>query len=150
EIFPFSSPVQARQELLKNQFDLVICDLQMPEVSGIDILKSIGEKSPDTVFVMLTAFGTAETAVEAMKLGAYDYLLKPIKVDELRIIVRQALEARDLKRENILLKEQLQQDLKFDEMIGNSRAMRGVFEMIKKVAATNSSVLITGESGTGK
>jgi two-component system response regulator PilR (NtrC family) len=131
-------------------FDLVISDVKMPGVGGIDVLKSIKELSPETVVIMITAFATAETAVEAMKLGAYDYIIKPFKVDELKLIINNSLEKRHLRKENILLKREIESRAGFENFIGKSEPMQKVFALIRQVAETNSTVLITGESGTGK
>lgn len=131
-------------------FDLVITDVKMPGVSGIDVLKMIKEISPETVVIMITAFATAETAVEAMKLGAYDYITKPFKIDEIKLIIQKALEKRRLRKENILLKREIKSKAGFENFIGKSEPMQKVFFLIRQVADTASTVLISGESGTGK
>ncbi|MGB9082609.1 MAG: sigma-54 dependent transcriptional regulator [Desulfuromonadaceae bacterium] len=131
-------------------FDLVLSDVNMPGLSGIDLLARIKEKSPETAVLMLTAFSTAEQAVEAMKLGAYDYICKPFKNEEIKQLVKNALEKQGLKRENILLKKDASERDSFCGIIGKSLKMRELFDMIQKVAASQSSVLILGESGTGK
>ena len=131
-------------------FDLVLSDVNMPGLSGIDLLARIKEKSSETAVLMLTAFSAAEQAVEAMKLGAYDYICKPFKNEELKQLIKNALEKQGLKRENILLKKDASERDSFCGIIGKSRSMRELFDMIQKVAASQSSVLILGESGTGK
>lgn len=131
-------------------FDLVISDVKMPGMDGIDVLKTVKEVSPETVVIMITAYATAETAVEAMKRGAYDYITKPFKVDEIKLIIQKALEKRHLRKENILLKREMESRQGFESFIGNSQAMQKVFLLIRQVANTNSTVLISGESGTGK
>jgi two-component system response regulator PilR (NtrC family) len=131
-------------------FDLVISDVKMPGIDGIAVLKSIKEISPETVVIMITAFATAETAVEAMKLGASDYIIKPFKVDELKLIINNSLEKRYLRKENTLLKREIASRAGFENFIGKSEPMQKVFALIRQVAETNSTVLITGESGTGK
>lgn len=133
-----------------SQFDLVISDVQMPGLSGIELLARIKAVSADTVVLMITAFSAADQAVEAMKLGAYDYIPKPFKIDEVKLLIRNALETRELKRENTLLKQDARARDGFCGIIGNSAKMRELFEMIRKVAGSLSSVLIMGESGTGK
>jgi len=131
-------------------FDLAITDVKMPGIDGIGVLKSLKEISPDTVVIMVTAFATAETAVEAMKLGAYDYILKPFKIDELKLIIHNSLEKRHLKKENILLKREITSQAGFENFIGKNEGMLKVFSLIRQIADTASTVLITGESGTGK
>jgi two-component system, NtrC family, response regulator PilR len=131
-------------------FDLVITDVKMPGMDGIGVLKTIKEISADTVVIMITAFATAETAVEAMKLGAYDYITKPFKVEEIKLIIQKALEKRYLKKENVLLKREITSRAGFENFIGKSEGMQKIFSLIRQVADTTSTVLITGESGTGK
>ena len=138
-------------KLLKEDiFDLVITDVKMPRSSGMDVLRAVKEHSPDTVVIMITAYATAESAVEAMKEGAYDYIMKPFKVDEIKLVVKNALEKRKLKEENQFLRREVQAGREFQSFVGRSEAMRRVFELITKVADKQSTVLITGESGTGK
>ena len=131
-------------------FDLVITDVKMPGIDGIEVLKTIKELSSETVVIMVTAFATAETAVEAMKLGAYDYIIKPFKIDELKLIINNSLEKRFLRKENILLKREIKSRAGFENFIGKSESMQKIFSLIRQVADTNSTVLISGESGTGK
>jgi len=131
-------------------FDLVISDVKMPGLDGIDVLKTIKDISPETVVIMITAFASTETAVEAMKLGAYDYITKPFKIDEIKLIIQKALEKRHLRNENILLKREIKSKAGFENFIGKSEPMQKVFSLIRQVADTMSTVLITGESGTGK
>lgn len=134
----------------KKSFDMVISDLKMPKMSGIELLTQAKERNKDLLFIMMTAFGTTETAVEAMKLGAYDYILKPFKLDEVRIILKQALRSQSLETENRLLKKELSEKNAFHHLIGDSKAMHQVFDLIQKAAQNPVNVLITGESGTGK
>lgn len=133
-------------------FDLVITDVKMPQMDGIGVLKVVKEMSPETIVIMITAFATTETAVEAMKHGAYDYIIKsaPFKVDEIKLIIEKALEKRSLRKENILLKREIESRAGFETFIGKSEAMQRVFALIRQVADTKSTVLVTGESGTGK
>jgi len=133
----------------KDIFDLVITDLKMPKASGIDLLKSIKDISPDTVVVIITAFGTTESAVEAIKLGAFDYIQKPFKMDEISLVVNNALEKRKLKEEVSILKGQVEGP-SIENIIGQSQAILEVFSLIRKFASSDANVLITGESGTGK
>jgi two-component system response regulator PilR (NtrC family) len=142
--------VDALKAVQTEIFDLVITDVKMPGTDGIEVLKTIKDISPETVVIMITAFAAAETAVEAMKLGAYDYIVKPFKVDELKIIINNSLEKRHLRKENILLKREIQSKAGFENFIGKSEPMQRVFSLIRQVADTASTVMITGESGTGK
>ena len=129
---------------------LVITDIRMPELSGYEVLRKVREESPDTLVIVITAFGSVENAVEAMKLGAYDYLTKPFGRDELRLVVEKALSFRGLEDENRRLREQLSEKTDFTRLVGTSDEMRQVFDMVQRVAATEATILISGESGTGK
>jgi two-component system, NtrC family, response regulator PilR len=131
-------------------YDLVITDVKMPKVDGIEVLRTIKEVSPETVVIVITAFATTDTAVQAMKLGAYDYITKPFKVDEIKLIIQKALEKHHLRKENILLKREIAARAGFENFVGNSAAMQKIFALIRQVADTKSTVLISGESGTGK
>ncbi len=138
-------------DLLKNKsFDMVISDLQMPNVTGLELLKHVKDNYPDMFFLMITAFGTTETAVDAMKMGAYDYLTKPFKIDEVRINIQHALKSRNLEFENRVLKKELGREYSFQNLVGNSEAMHKIFDLIQRVCQSPTNVLITGESGTGK
>jgi two-component system NtrC family response regulator len=129
---------------------LVISDMKMPGMDGMQVLKAIKERSPETLVIMITAFGTVDIAVEAMKAGAYDYITKPFNRDELRLTVAKALQFSGLTLENRRLKSELAERANFRSIIGNSPQMEKVFGIVRKVADTDASVLITGESGTGK
>ncbi len=141
---------EALARLGHEPFDLVITDVQMPEVSGLDVLRRTKEVSLETAVIMVTAFASAETAVEAMKEGAYDYITKPFKVDEIKLVIKNALERRNLSRENLLLKKELKTKYNFSNIIGSSAEMLKIYSLIQRVAATRTNVLIAGESGTGK
>ena len=134
----------------KEIYDLVITDLRMPKADGMDVLKAVKSSSPDTVVLVITAFATSDSAVEAMKQGAYDYLTKPFQVDEVQLIIRNALEKRRLSTENMLLKREMASQSSFAKIVGQSEAMQKVFDVVKKVADAKSNILICGESGTGK
>jgi two-component system NtrC family response regulator len=129
---------------------VVITDIQMPGFSGYDVLKKIKAESPGTLVIVITAFGSVERAVEAMKLGAYDYLTKPFSRDELRLVVAKALSYSGLQEENVRLREELSARVDFAHLVGISDEMQQVFDMVRRVAATEATVLISGESGTGK
>jgi len=141
---------QAIARLRDQTFDLIITDIQMPRVDGFGVLNHVLEVCPDTAVIMVTAFSTTEQAVEAMKLGAYDYITKPFKNDEIKLIVKNALERKTLRRENQELKKELGQRYSFGQLIGKSKAMREVYDLVEKVASSKANVLLTGESGTGK
>lgn len=134
----------------KDIFDIVITDIKMPGADGFGILKRTLDVSPETLVIMITAFGTMEAAVEAMKMGAYDYVHKPFKIDEIRLIVKNALDKRRLKTEVAVLREQVKSAYEVENIIAKSPAMRKIVEVLPKIANGTSNVLITGESGTGK
>lgn len=136
--------------LKKEIYDLVITDLRMPEVDGFQVLKTAKELFPDTVVIMITAYGTNERVIEAMKAGAYDFIHKPFQVDEIRIIINKALEKRRLKRELELLKEEIKEKSRLENIIGKSEKMQALLSSIPKIAQSGANVLITGESGSGK
>jgi two-component system response regulator PilR (NtrC family) len=131
-------------------FDLVVTDLRMRKVDGLAVLRAVKERSPETAVLMVTAFASTDTAVEAMKLGAYDYVTKPFKLDEIRLTIANALERKRLHEENQALRRQLHRERGFANFVGRSRKMLDVFETIRKIADTPSNVMITGETGTGK
>jgi two-component system NtrC family response regulator len=130
--------------------DLVITDMKMPGMDGLQVLKGIRERSPETPVIIITAFGAVDAAVEAMKLGAYDYISKPFNRDELKLVVRKALQMRTLAEENRQLRTELADRTDFRNMVGISAGMEKVFAMVRRVADTEATVLISGESGTGK
>jgi two-component system response regulator PilR (NtrC family) len=131
-------------------FDLVVTDLRMRGLDGLAVLRAVKERAPETAVLMVTAFAPTDTAVEAMKLGAYDYLTKPFKLDELRLTIASALERKRLHEENQALRRELHQGRGFANFVGRSRKMLDVFETIRKIAGSPSNVVITGETGTGK
>lgn len=130
--------------------DVLITDLKMPRLDGLEVLEYVKRESPETQVVMLTGHGTVESAVDAMKAGAYDYLIKPINIDELNLVVNRLLEGRALREENEQLREQVEQRFGMENIVGRSEAMGKVFSMVKTVAPSRANVLIYGESGTGK
>jgi two-component system response regulator PilR (NtrC family) len=142
--------LKAKEVIAQKSFDMVISDLQMPHMTGIELLKHVKDTYPDMVFMMITAFGTTESAVEAMKLGAYDYITKPFKIDEVRINIQNALRSKLLEVENRTLKKELTKEYSFQNLIGNSETMHRIYELIRRVSMTATNILITGESGTGK
>jgi two-component system, NtrC family, response regulator PilR len=141
---------QAIDIVHRERVDFLLSDIRMPDISGVDVLRAAKEANRDLVAFMMTAFASTDTAVEAMRLGAVDYFTKPFNMDELRLKVRQQLEALRLKQENVLLKRALNTSNEFCNIIGRSDLMLDLFKMVETIARTASTVLITGESGTGK
>ncbi len=141
---------EAFELLTQERFSIVITDLFLPDFSGIDILKKVKEDSPQTEVIMITGHASAETAVSAMKEGAYDYITKPLNIDELKIIIGKAVEKGRLLSENVYLRKQLLDKYEFANIVGNSPAMQTVFNLMKRIVKTDSTVLVMGESGTGK
>jgi two-component system, NtrC family, response regulator PilR len=140
----------AVETLGRETVDLLISDIKMPDLSGVEVLRAAKQIDQDILGIMITAFASTESAVEAMRLGACDYLTKPFDVDLLRMKVREKIENRQIRQENVLLKRSLGLPHQFSNIIGRSQAMLEVFKMIETVARTNSTILLTGESGTGK
>jgi DNA-binding NtrC family response regulator len=144
------SESKASDRISRGEFDLVISDISMPGRSGLDLLRQAKETSPDTPVIMITAYASTESAVEALKLGAADYVIKPFDVEELKIVVKNAIEKRRLEQENQILKRELKEKFRVEELIGDSSRMGEVMDLVGRIAPTNSTVLISGESGTGK
>ncbi|MFB0565006.1 MAG: sigma-54-dependent transcriptional regulator [Candidatus Aminicenantaceae bacterium] len=144
------SAQRALELIENNDIDLIVCDIKMPQISGIQILKHVKKKKPDIPVVMITAYASINQAVEALRAGAMDYVVKPFDIDELKITVSHGLEQRKLRQENILLKKELKRKHSLESMIGKSRKMMEVCSLIEKIADTDSTVLVSGESGTGK
>lgn len=131
-------------------FDVVLSDIRMTEVDGMAVLKAIKQRSPDTIVIMMTAFGSIETAIQSIKEGAFDYVSKPFKLDEIKLTIQRALEQRRLLKENILYRQELITKYKLENIVGRSPQMLKIYKTIARVADSKSTVLITGESGTGK
>ncbi len=141
---------EALEMLEQDIFDVVITDVKMPRADGFEVLKKTKEISPHTVVIMITAFGTAEAAFEAIKLGAYDYIEKPFKIEEIRIVIKRALERKKFISKLSLLSERIPAPQKLSNIIYRSEKMKNLIETLPKIAESNSNVLITGESGVGK
>jgi two-component system response regulator PilR (NtrC family) len=141
---------EARRAMAAKEHDLIITDLQMPDASGLDVLAESKAAHPDTQVIVVTAYATADTAIAAMKAGAYDYLVKPFKLDEVGLVVERALERRLLWRQNLALRDEIKGRYRLDRLLGKSAAMQRVFDMLRKIAPARTSVLLYGESGTGK
>lgn len=131
-------------------YALVISDIRMKDMDGVELLKKIKEVNPETIVLMVTAYASVDTAIDAMKAGAYDYITKPFKIDEVKHIIKNALDRKRLEAENILLKKELKSRYGFANLIGTSPKMLEIYEIIKRVANTKTNILITSESGTGK
>jgi two-component system, NtrC family, response regulator PilR len=136
--------------LERDIFDLVLLDVRMPKMDGIAVLKRIKALATETIVIMITAYASHDTAVKAMKEGAYDYITKPFKIDEIKLIIKNALEKKNLQKENSLLKQVVRDRYHFDNIIGQSPRMQALYDLLEKVSPTKTNILVTGESGTGK
>jgi two-component system response regulator PilR (NtrC family) len=150
EITAASNGLEGMDYIQNDIFDLVVTDIKMPKADGFEVLKKVKGISPSTIVIMITAFGTTESTIEAMKLGAYDYIHKPFKIDEIRHVIQKAFEKKNLSEELSLLREKIKSSFGLENIIGKSLKMQELFTLIQKVAQSNSTVLITGESGCGK
>ena len=138
-------------ELLKKKgFDIVFTDLKMPDFGGLELLEAIKEVNPETEVILVTGYGTIESAIKALKLGSYDYLQKPIKLERLKVLIDRIMEKKKLQKENILLKRSLKERYKYDELVGVSHKLQEIYEIIDRISQNSPTVLIQGESGTGK
>jgi len=142
--------VAGLEAYMSGAFDIVLLDLAMPRMGGIEVLEKVKSHDPGACVIIVTAHGTIRSAVEAMRLGAYDYITKPFRIEDVAVTLKRASEFKSLSRENIELKRQLRKRFSFKMLIGDSPAMYNVFELIEKVSQSDTTVLITGESGTGK
>jgi DNA-binding NtrC family response regulator len=140
----------AQGKLLEGNYDIVVTDLEMPQMRGIELLEEIKKLNIQTAIIIITAFGSLDTAIAALRAGASDYILKPIEFDELLIKIKRMFEIKDLLLENRILKKEIQRSYDFDNIVGKSPAIKKIYDMIHTVAETDSTVLITGNSGTGK
>ncbi len=150
EITTSNNGFEALDLISKGSFSLVFTDLIMPEISGLDLLKSVKQINPDIDVIIVTGYGTIESAIEALKLGGYDYLQKPINFERLKILIDRIVEKRRLQLENILIKRRLKDRFSYDQIIGKSAPMQQIYEVIDRISLSNPTVLIQGESGTGK
>ena len=145
-----SSGKEAFEKFKEYTFDLILLDLLMPEMDGIAVLKKLKKIDPNVIVIIITAFASVESAIAAMKIGAYDYIQKPFKHEELLLTITRALEHKKLKEENVRLKDEISRKFSFESILGKSKVMQNIFELIKAAAPTKSTILIQGESGTGK
>jgi len=150
EVNAVESGIKALEEIQKNPCDVMLIDMKMPEMDGLQLLERVKKIKPETVMVIITAYPTVDTAVKAMKEGAYDYIVKPFNPEEISLVIKKIEEYLKLSRENILLKKQIFKGYSLHDIISKNPKMQEIFELIKKVAPTDSTVLIQGESGTGK
>src|SRR5665811_2298315 len=141
---------EALRKIEENPYDVLILDIMMPNMDGLEVLRRVKETHPNVDVIMITGLSQIDTAVQAMKLGAFDYISKPFEPDELKLVVQRALERRRLLQENLTLKSELSSKYRFENIIGLSPQMQAVYRLIAQCAPTSSTVLITGESGTGK
>jgi DNA-binding NtrC family response regulator len=145
-----STGEEALEKIRDKDYDIILSDIRMPQMSGMELLKATKEYLPDAKVVMMTAYGTVENAVEAMKLGAFDYVMKPFSADEIELVLKRAFEHKRLIWENRLLRSEVAGKYRFENIVGKSPQMQKIFELVEVVADTKATVLITGESGTGK
>ncbi len=150
EVSSTTSSLEAVRLIRKNNYDLIISDVKMPELDGFGLYENVKDAAPGSIFILITAYGTISSAVEAIKKGIYDYIPKPFTPDEVRIPVRRALEKKRLERENLALRAQVEARYSFQSIVGNSPEIREVFRIMRHAASSESNILITGESGTGK
>lgn len=146
----FDNGLNALEEIKEKTFDIVFTDLRMPKIGGLELLSAIREKSPNTEVIVVTGHATVESAIEAMRLGSYDYVQKPFKLERIKILIDRIIEKRKLQNENILLKSRLKERYRYDELIGVSPEMQEIYEIIDRISENSPTVLIQGESGTGK
>src|SRR5690242_14735475 len=150
EILQAENGKAAYELVLQRPVDLVLSDIRMPEMDGLTLLGHLRKIAPQTPVIVITAFGTVESAVSAMRSGAYDYLLKPVQFDDVLVKVQRALEFSELSRSQEVITEQLAAESTFHNLVGNSQAILKLFEIVRKLSSVKSNVLIVGESGTGK
>lgn len=145
-----NSPLTAISQIKQNEYDLVIADLNMPEMDGLEVLEEVKKFKKDQDLIVMTAYASVDTAIEAMKRGAVDYITKPFKVDEIKLAIEKSLSRRKLQQENITLKQQLQEGNSFDKFLGTSAPIVNLKKLASRIANSDSTVLLRGESGTGK
>ena len=145
-----ASGEEALEKCKKTRFDILLVDIKMEGMDGIELLKRVKEDDPDVAVVMITAYGSIPSAIEAMKSGAHDYLLKPFDPDELGVVIEKIIEEQNRAKETLYLRQEYKDRTRFENMIGQSKAMQEIFDLIQKIAPIDSTVLITGETGTGK
>ena len=150
EVQSAADGAEALKKVKVETFDLIFTDIKMPQLNGMDLLRAVREHTPESVVVMMTAYATVESAVEAMKVGAFDYIIKPFSPDQIEMVTKRAAERQSLIEENKYLRSEILKEYGFGEIIGKTPVMHGIFEVIRKVANSRATVLVQGESGTGK
>lgn len=145
-----NSGMLALDKVQQNDYAMVFTDLIMPEISGLDLLKAVKKSNPTTEVIIVTGYGTIESAIEALKLGGYDYLQKPINFERLKILIERIIERRTLQLENIMIKQRLKERFSFDQLVGRSPQMQKIYDVIDRISTGSPTLLIQGESGTGK
>ena len=145
-----SNGEEGLQKVTDSAFDQILCDIRMPQMDGLEFLKEVQKTGANVTIIMMSAYGTVDTAIEAMKLGAYDYISKPFKPDEIILTLKKAEERERLRRENEFLRKEIKKEFSFENIVSKNEKMQKIFDVIKKVAQYKSTILITGESGTGK
>jgi len=150
EVIAVESAIVALKKLKKETVDLIISDIKMPEISGIELLRKVKSIDQEIPVIMITGFASTNDAVEAMKLGAEDYIIKPFNLDELKIIINKSIHRKTIEKENVELKSKLTEKEKFENIVGKNSKMLKIFDLIDTISQTDSTVLISGESGTGK
>ncbi len=150
EVEAVQDGMEALKKIDDSRFDVLILDIMMPKMDGLEVLRRVKETHPDIDVIMVTGLSQIDTAVKSMKLGAFDYLPKPFDPDELKLVVKRALERRQLLQENLELRSEVSSKYRFENIIGASPQMQNVYRLIAKCAPTNSTIMLTGESGTGK
>jgi len=150
EVETANNGIDGLKKVDTGSYDTVLCDIRMPEMDGLEFLKEAQKAGCESTIIMMSAYGTLDTAIEAMKLGAYDYISKPFKPDEIVLTLKKAEERERLRRENLFLKKEVQKEYSFENIISKNERMRQIFDTIRKVAKYKSTILIAGESGTGK
>ena len=149
-VFLAKDAEEAFLQVKEHSPDVILLDILLPDMDGLKVLEKIRANDPDAIVIMITATKTIKTAVEAMKLGAYDYVTKPFDIDELRLMINRALSTQALEKEVKYLREEIDKSFNFGNIIGKSQAMENIFKMVRQIADSKSTVLIMGESGTGK
>jgi two-component system response regulator AtoC len=145
-----SNGEEGLQKIISSPFDQILCDIRMPQMDGLEFLGEVQKIGVDATIIMMSAYGTVDIAIEAMKLGAYDYISKPFKPDEIILTLRKAEEREQLRKENKLLRKEVEKEYSFENIVSKNEKMQEIFEVIRKVASYKSTILITGDSGTGK